>query len=513
MHRLRLPEPPDATSPAFTDPATAQTWLAGIAAKPAQDALAAILEQIEAIDGGTLPPPQAIALLNLLRSAVIPRQAITEGLFTRKALPMLAHEEHSFTIAQQLWTRLGIAYLRLVPQCTPANRCLPLHRAASALRLAEYCHFLAARTCPPLLDQLLFSVLASAEVNGVLRKQLADPDFPQYGKGSVAGQLAWAFLLRTIDPYHLAAPQLQVVNRAFSRWRELVSFEATPGDTKGHYILDLSLLFGGQLPAPIPRYLLIRVVAHKLAQRIQALQAGESPEALKLGRTLSANAAIRLLKDVEHHLHPRPAAAAREQGTLELVFGGDNAYALLNNKTLNSIDTQGAADRSLAYQRMALFGFEPIRQTPTEVTKKLSLPSEHWTLADGMATRSAGAGDSRLLAPCLIAAEVDGVPRLGIMSSLQSNSDGILAARLTWHREAVEAGMLKRLAPRGNKLVRVPAFLLHEHEAWSLIVPADAGARLGVAIDLTDTSIDRLIPAEIAERGTDFVHYACRLPA
>ncbi len=512
MHRLRLPEPPDATTPAFTDPATAQTWLAGIAAKPAQDALAAILEQIEAIDGGTLSPPQAIALLNLLRSAAIPRQAIAEGLFTRKALPMLAHEEHSFTIAQQLWTRLGIAYLRLVPQCTPANRCLPLHRAASAFRLAQYCHFLAARTCPPLLDQMLFSVLASAEVNGVLRKPIADPDFPQYGKGSVAGQLAWAFLLRTIDPYHLAAPQLQVANRAFSRWRELVTFEVTPGEAKGHYILDLSRIFGGELPAPTPRYLHIRVVAHKLAQRIQALQAGESPETLKLGRTLSASAATRLLKDIEHHLHPRPVAAAREHGTVELVFGGDNAYALLNNQTLNSIDTQGAADRSLSYQRMALFGFEPVRQMPTEVTKKLSLPSEHWTLADGMATRPAGNGAPRLLAPCLIAAEIGGAPRLGILSSLQSGGDGALAAHLTWHAEAVEAGTLKRLAPRGNRLVRVPAFLLHERETWSLIVPADAGARLGVAVDLTGTSIEQVIPAEIVERGADFVHYACRLP-
>ena len=175
MHRLRLPEPKNDTTPAFTDQAAAHAWLGLQAPNPAQDALAAILEQIDAIDGGNLPPPQSIALLNLLRSAAVPRQAIAEGQFTRKALPMLADEERSFTVAQQLWTRMGIAYLRLVPQCTPANRCLPLHRAASAFRVAEYCHFLAARTCPPLLVQLHLAVLASAEANGVLQRPLADP--------------------------------------------------------------------------------------------------------------------------------------------------------------------------------------------------------------------------------------------------------------------------------------------------------------------------------------------------
>ncbi len=508
MHRLPLPEPKNDTIPAFTDQAAAHAWLALQAAKPAQDALAAILEQIEAIDGGNLPPPQSIALLNLLRSAAVPRQAIAEGLFTRKALPMQADEERSFTVAQQLWTRMGIAYLRLVPQCTPANRCLPLHRAASAFRVAEYCHFLAARTCPPLLVQLHLAVLAAAEANGVLQRPLADPDYPQYGKGTVSGQLAWAFLVHTTDPYHLTPTQLQVANRAFSRWRELVPFEAEPGNGRGTYRLDLSRLFGDELPADIPHYLNVRSVAHKLSQRIQALQAGESPEALKLGRILSASAAIRLLKDIEQHLHPRHKAASSGNGAIELVFGGDDAYAILKNKTLNSLDTEGAADRSLSYQRMALYGFDRVSHMPTEVTKKLDIASEHWLLADGIATRPPGSSDTRRLAPCLVAAVVDGEPRLGIMSSLQDDGAGRLSARLTWRSEEVEAGTLKRLAPRGKRLVRVPAFVLRDGETCSLIVPADTGARLGVKLDLSGLAIESMVPAEVVERGIDFVHYA-----
>ena len=508
MHRLHLPEPCKNMPPAFIDPAAAETWLAGLAQKPATEALAAILEQVEAIDGGTLPPPQAIALLNLLRTAAVPRQALAEGQFTRKALPMLASETRDFDIARQLWTRMGIAYLRLVPQCTPANRCLPLYRAACAFRVAQYCHFLAARTCPPQLDELLVSVLVSAEANGVLRRPLADPDYPQYGKGTVSGQLAWALLVKTIDPYHLQPIQLQVANRAFSRWRELVAFETDPASARHAYHLELAALFDCEFPPGVPVCLNIRSVARKLAQRIQALKAGESPEALKLGRVLSAAAAIRLLKDIEQHLHPQDNTGTAGDGEIKLVFGGENAYALLKKKTLDSLDTEGARDRSTSYQRMAQHGFDRVSQMPTEITKKLDIPSERWLMADGIAKRPKGANSTRLLAPCLVAARIDGEPRLGFISSLRSDDDGTLSARLTWHTQDTEAGTLKRLAPRGNKLVRVPAFLLNEGDGYSLVVPTDTGARLGVKLELSGVAIESLVPAEILERGTDFVHYA-----
>ena len=75
MHRLHLPESQNAPAPAFAESATAETWLAGLASKPAAEAQAAILEQVEAIDGSALAPPQAITLLSLLRSAAVARQA------------------------------------------------------------------------------------------------------------------------------------------------------------------------------------------------------------------------------------------------------------------------------------------------------------------------------------------------------------------------------------------------------------------------------------------------------
>jgi hypothetical protein len=510
MHWLRLPEPRRDIEPAFKDAGSAQVWLATQASAPPLAVFSAILEQIQAIDGASIPAAQAVALLSLLRSAAVPLQPLVEAQFTRKALPLLADEARSFEITQQLWTRLGIAYLRLVPQCTPANRVLPLHRAATAFRMAQYCHFLAARTCPRLLDQLLVSVLASAELNSILGKPVADPDFPKNGKGSISGQLAWALLLRAVDPYHLSASQLPVVNRVFSRWRELVSFQSEAPDAKESYTLDLKQLLGSDLPSGIPFYLNQRSVAHKLAQRIKLLEAGESPESLKLGRTLSAAAAIRLVKDLEQHLYHRKKRTSNEKGEIELVFGAENAYAVLKNRLLNPPAGLGDSGGEVNYQRMAIFGRDQVSELPTS-KKRLKVDSEPWTMVNGRATRAPKASDSRLLSPCLVAAHVDGKSRLGIMTSLQSAADGALAAQLSWYEEGVEAGNLKRFAPKGTKLVRVPAFLLKHGEVHSLIVPADAGVRLGVTVELTDLSVEELIPAEVVERGTDFVLLACKI--
>ena len=173
---------------------------------------------------------------------------------------MSPDEEQAFEITQQVWTRFGIAYLRLVPESTPANRCLQLQRAASALRLAHYCHYLAARSCTRLSDHLLLMVLTLAEANGVLRRPMADPDFSEHGKGTVSGQLVWAILMRIIDPFHLAAIELPVVNRLFSRWRELVDLRPEPDRSKGPYVLDLASLFGDDLKTGTPRYLNLSTV-------------------------------------------------------------------------------------------------------------------------------------------------------------------------------------------------------------------------------------------------------------
>ncbi|MBS1141352.1 MAG: hypothetical protein H6R13_2805 [Proteobacteria bacterium] len=508
MHWLTLPEPRKNIAQAFHDLPSAKAWMATQPQAQPMHMLAAICLQIEAIEASTLPPALAVELLNLLRSAAVPAQDAIESRYVRKALPMPEDDERCFDTAQRLWLRLGIAYLRLTPHFGPADKCLPLHRAACAFRMAQYCHFQAAREIPEILDRLLFGVLAQAESNGLLRQALPDPDFRHLGEANIAGHLAWAFMLRLIDPYRLSAAQLTVANRAISRWRELAGFQSLPDDDPKAHSVDLAPLFGAPLPEGVPRWLEVRKVVRKIEQRIEALAAGEAPEALKLGRELSGPACIRLLRQIDASLDAQYPQTSTEIGEIELAFGPNYAYAVLTGELLapaGALDAGSAT--TLSHQRVAMFGFDRVSAMPTSV-KKLNVPSEKWTLVDGKVLRAQDQEGARRLAPCLIASSHGGQPRLGVMIGLQSLATGALAANLKWYDEQIEAGRLGRAALQDKHTQATPAFLLRDGTHYSLIVPSTAGLRLKIGITLEGSAVSHLVPTEVLERGVDFVRYA-----
>lgn len=508
MHCLQLPEAHGTTQPAFLDLAGAEHWLAGQPQTQALPMLAALSEQIEAIDAANLAPALVIELLDRLRRAAIPLQASLEARYARKALPLPAEEQRAFDTARQLWTRLGIAYLRRAPHFGAAEKCLPLQRAANALRLAQFCHYQASQESPPLLDSLLIAVLVQAESSGILRQALGDPDYPHLGQANIAGLLSWAFLLRMIDPYHLSAAQLTVTNRALSRWRELCNFESEPDpDAKG-YAISLADLLGVALPESGPNWLNVRPVGRKIRSRVESLRAGEGPEALKLGRELSGPACIRLLTDLARHLR-KPAEHKRQSiGEIELAFGAEHAYAMFTGDELNPRAGLSSSGSSIAHQRMALFGFNSLSEMPTAI-QRIDVPSETWSRFDGRAIRLAENGP-RLQAPCLIATMQDRQARLGVLSRLMCHVDGKLSGKIDWYEDKVEACTLKRIAPSSPGQTRSALFLLRSGEETTLIVPLSAGVRLDIGVTLEGASLTHLVPKEVIERGIDFVRYTCR---
>lgn len=509
MQWLTLPEPRSDVKPAFHDLPAAKAWLAAQPQTQPLYMLNAIGEQIEAIEGAMLPPGLALELLNLLRSAALPGQLAIEARYVRKPLPMPSEDERAFELAQKLWRRLGIAYLRLAPHFLPAGKCLPLHRAATAFRMAQYCHFLAARDCPAVLDRLLFAVLAQAESGAVLSQPIGDPDFRHFGESHIGGHLAWAFLLRLADPYGLSAAQLAVANRAISRWRELAVFRQAPdGDPHAHSI-DLAPLLDGPLPEGVPRWLEVRKVVRKIDQRIEALQAGDSPESLKLGRELSGSACIRLLHGLEFSLESHLESPSTEIGEIELAFGPEHCFNVLTGEALNPGGGLDAGSAPLAHQRVALFGFDRVSAMPTSV-KKLIVPSETWALVDGKAVRPQDAHGARRLAPCLVVTLRDEQPQLGVLLGLRTLDSGALSADLKWYAGPVEAGRLLRSSGQARNQPLNPAFLLHDGDHYSLIVPAAAGVRLDSRLSFQGDALCHLLPTEVVERGVDFVRYTVK---
>lgn len=509
MHRLVLPDPRKNIEAAFQDIPTAKSWLARQALAQPLQTLAAICLQVEAVDGGNLPAPLAIELLDLLRAAAVPLQENIEPRYTRKPLPLSDEERRIFELAVRVWLRLGIAYARQLDALPAEAHSLPFNRAASALRLVIYSYFLAAYECPLALDRLLFGLLAAAKDAGLLGQSLADPVFPHLGESTVGGHLAWAFLLRLIDPYRLTTAQLSVANRAISRWRELVSFHSEAERDPRAHVIDLAPLCGGQLAEGTPRWLGVRSLVHKIDQRLAALKAGQSPESLKLGRELSAAACSRLLEELRFSLDAHEREPAGENGEITLTFGGEPAYALLHGEYLNRQDSLDSKSAPLAHQRMALFGFDRVESLATAV-KRIDVPGETWTIIDGMLIRAAGQLTGRHQSPCLVAARLAGKARLGVLFGLQVTAGDVLTGGLHWFPESVEAGWLKRTDPLDSGAPRTPVFLVREDDEMSLIMPANVGARLGVGIVIEGTSVTHLQPWEVLERGVDFVRYACR---
>jgi len=502
MHWLDFPPPRKNMQPAFGDLASARDWLAGQPQADPTQMQAALLFQIEALDGSSLPPAEILPLLELLRGSVVTIQAALEPHFLRKPLPMTSGDQRIFETARQLWTRMGIAYLRIAPHFAPSERLLPLHRAAVAVRLAEYCHLQAAQECPPLLDRLLFAILEQAERASLQRLPLADQDFRYLGESHIAGHVAWAFLLRLIEPYRLSVHQLAVANRAISRWRELAGFQAMPDSDPKARAIALDGLFGGAIPEGLPRWLDIRAVGRKIRHRLEALHAGESPESLKLGRELSSAACIRLLHEMRTSLSQRSSAAATDAGKLALAFGAENAYTVLAGKPLVSqgLDASSAA---LAHQRVAMFGFDRLAHLPNAV-RKLDVPSEIWNMVDDFAVRPADAG-ARHLAPCLVATASDQGARLGVLLGLRTGTDGALRAQLNWYPEQVKAGIIRR----SGLATPIPVFVLAGASKIYLIAPANAGIRLDVGLTIEEITPSHLTPTEVSERGADFVRYLC----
>lgn len=507
MHWLTLPLAGQNKVPAFADPQAARNWLASQPQAQAMHMLAALREQIEAIDAAPWPPGQRLELLNLLRAAALPALDAIEPRFLRKALPLADADRQAFEASQGLWLQLGIAYLRLATEMPAGEQCLPLQRAANALRCAGFCYFQAACDYPPLLDRLLFGVLSQATAAGVLTQPLVDPDFPHYGEANIAGHAAWAFLLRLIDPYRLSAAQLTVANRALSRWRELAEFQAMPSDDPKAHSVDLSPLFDEpKLPPGVPRWLEIRKVEKKMLQRIKALQDGETPEALKLGRELSAAACIRLLKQLDEALEAQYRPESNEAGSIELAFGSENAYAIFRDEALNPTRSKGSSSSAIAHQRMEIFGFDRLSQLPTAV-KKLNVPSENWILDRGRALRLPSNDGERRQSPCLIASKHGSKPRLGVMLGLRTGNDGSLTAELFWFEERIEAGLFARRATEDRDAPRTAAFLLHDGPNLSLLAPANAVVRLDVPVQLEGLSVGNVVPTLVLERGVDFVRY------
>jgi len=516
MAKLSLPPPDPNLVSSLPDGEAARAWLATQSMSQPLRMLRALLHEIRAIDASVVEPHRRMEILAILHAAVIQAEEGAVVRYAHKPLPLLPDEFDAFENARRLWQSLAVAYLRAAPLLPPSQLLLALHRGAACLRESLYCHYLAAIEVATENLNLIYELLVTAESLGIQRLPVNDPEFGLRKDASIAGEVAWALLLNFCDPYRFTPAQLAVANRGFSRWCDLASFQAQPDeDTHRSKALPLARWPGAEDVAEGgPKWLEVRPVIRKIRKRVEALQAGETPEQLRLGRDLSASACIKLMNILDLALRPKvqPVGDRFEQATVDLVFSHTHLYQLLAGKPLeeNELSSKSA---TISHDRVAVFGFDNAANRG-DVVVNTQVPAEPWAVEEHWILRAAPAGN-QVVSPLLVGIrprEDEEAPVLAILFGLRQTSDGWLAARLRRLPMPAATGIYSVPVATAMKGVqRQAAFLLpadaKQEMPVSICLPTGSGVREGVFMSLGESPVEHLRVGEMLERGSNFIRF------
>lgn len=515
MARLSLPDPKADASTSLRDAGEAQAWAAAQQQAQPMRVLRAALAEIEGIDASALSPALRVDMLDALRPAIVQAETAQEMRYANKPLPLLPDESSAFDVAWRTWHALAIAYLRASAFLAPAEALRPLHRAAIALRETLHCHYIGGQEAPTGIPQLLYELLLTAESRGLERTPLPDPEYKHLGDSSIVADIAWSFLLHFCDPYRFSAAQFTVANRALSRWRELAGFQTEPDDSAKARYITLAPWLGENVVTPDgPQYVDVRAVVRKIRKRIESLEAGQSPEELRLGRELTAAGCITLLRMLSDALRPDARftgdAVDPNAASVELVLGHEHMFAAIAGEPLETTQQVNAKSDRISHERIALFGFDNMANRVDSAVTAPKIPSEVWGAEDGWILRAANAG-AQVWGPALVAVREDGATRLAVLISVRQSVEGWLMATLRRLPGPPATGVQRIANVPVKSMPLTPVFLLPEDgengHPTSICLPTGTGARPGGLMALERCAVSHLRLTDVIERGTNFVRF------
>ena len=505
---------------AFADAAGAERWLAGQPQANAPLMQAELTRQIQSLNAFRMAPRERFKTLEALRKTIFAVNGECLRRFEHRALPLAPIEQDALDATRCLWRACAIGYLHclravLDDDLFPAEfTAKTAHRALVALRMEQTSCYLGGREIDAEFWRNLHAIQASAEQLRVTREPVTDRRLPETRESTVSGQYAMSLLLHLSRPFELTRAQFFSATHCLARWREQAEIlrKADGGPTSYSIPLDLAQDHPTQdsgVPSGIPRWLSIGDVLRKIRKRLEALEAGESPESLKLGSGISREASMVLLKTLADHLtHPLPALAVvpPDAPTAAVVVGLEAIHRLLGGKSLKApVEVSSLNRREI--EQIALFG-----QVAGDLDEQKAPSPEAWQIVDASASdlrlsRPVGSGEARLSNKGLLAVRLPAQQgfALAALTSLYLRHDGSLcaAARLL-PGEAQPLVAQARERPMGQ-VSRQPAFLLSAPETGggrpSLIVPAGLPAR-ALSISLPQTLALRL--SSCVERGSDY---------
>lgn len=523
----------------FSDSATATAWLAQQPQANAAAMQAALTRQIQALNKYSMAARERFKTLEALRTTLFAVDGESQRRFENRPLPLWSSEQATQDVSRRLWRNCATGYLHCLRACLDGEpgvvelKAIIAHRALTCLRMEQQTCYLGALDMAPDFWNTLHSILASAEQMGVAREQVSDRLLGETTESSFNGQYAMILLLHLARPFELSRSQFAAATRWLARWREQIDITSAPDDNPRSRMitLDLSLdrpfPLAGVTPAN-PRWFSIGGVLRKIRKRIESLDAGESPESLKLGGSISSEACRTLLKTLSENLRASlPSVPDILVGLppVDVAHGLENIHRQLGGKSLKQAEEITSMNRR-EQEQIAIFG-----QIGRAVEDKNAAKPEKWMQVQVSASvalqpastsagttkdrdqlhlfRPAGSAQTRLLNRCLLAIQLPAQPRFSLASvfSLCMRSDGSLhaiARVLPGEPAPVVADVSER--PMG-KISRQPAFLLPADNTSgipeSLILPAGIAAR-ALSIKLHHERTPAIALLSCLEHGSDF---------
>lgn len=519
MSRFDLQAPREGAPVTFATADAARAWLATQSQAAPLRILQALSEQLDALLASNHDGMTRATIVEALRNAALTAQTAARRKFGFQPRPLTGEAGSLFTASRRLSLLIAANYLKCVEEFAeqtpfdPVKLATAAHRAMLTLRLLCEDFFLAGQEAPEAVWRNVQLLLDTACANGIEGLDIVDPEVRDPGTTTLAAQYAVLVLTAMSDPYRLNAAQFAVLQRALFRWRDLTRLgDAPDGGPKARW-LALAAVSGGVTGGP--QWIDVASVRAKLKGRVKALDDGETPEALQLGRDLSARACRDLLDSLLAALRSRKPTPERTPSSrvLRVATGTDDCFLLLGGRRTGGGQPASVAASRVANERMAIFG----DTSGAEAAPAAPATGEAWQLVDETIEaetlyRPADApGHTRVLTGQLVAiGGAEGhTATLGVVTRVAVDQQGGLligVRRFPGQPAALNGTSASNAAP-----MNFVVFLLPEVAALqltpSVILPSGTAIRLRQAIRASGHPEPIQLGA-LLERGNDFERYA-----
>jgi hypothetical protein len=386
MTEFSLPEIQADHRAAFFDAKSAADWLCRLPQANTSAMLSALLAQIQLLNTSSTPAAERFSILETLRNALFHVSAGCQRRYENKPLPLLPEEQRALNAVRDLWRKCTIAYLHCLQACLDqdasisGHSAIVAHRTLSCLRMEQMNSYLALSEPGADFWHLLHTVFAAAERLATTREPVADQRLGETRESTLSGQYAMAIMLHLVDPFSMPRKQFATVTRWLARWRELANICAQPESEPNTCGVSLDFAHDHPIQTPLQthcdaRWLSLNNVLRKINKRIILLNAGESPENLKLGSGLSRANCVSLLEHISLRLRfPQQSDIQTRSESVHVVPGLENMFLALGGKGLKAPKTSTLYGSKIHAEKLAIFGqvVEAIIEEPVQ--------SEEWQL-------------------------------------------------------------------------------------------------------------------------------------